>query len=142
MRSLGFLLVALVALASAGPAAAAAGPQDGDGPDSFGVWRNPKGSVHVEIKPCGASVCGEVIWANEKAQRDAREGGHADLIGMQLFRDFVQVGPRLWRGRVFVPDINRTFSGTAERVDAVTIRARGCVLPIIACKAQIWTRVR
>ena len=140
MPRTGILLAVLGALALASPAAAAAGPDGALG--SFGVWRNPKGSVHVEIKPCGASVCGQVVWANEKAMRDAREGGHADLIGMQLFRDFVQVGPTTWRGRVFVPDLNRTFAGTAERVDATTIRARGCVLPVIACKAQIWTRVR
>src|SRR5438067_525501 len=37
----------------------------------FGVWRNPKDSVHVEIRPCGASACGYVVWAAAHAQADA-----------------------------------------------------------------------
>jgi len=139
MLPVGFLSAALL---TAFASSAAAAPDGGAAPVSLGVWRNPKGSVEVEIKPCGAGVCGEVVWANEKALRDAREGGHADLVGMQLFRDFVQTGPTTWKGKVFVPDLNRTFAGTAEHIDATTMRARGCVLPIVACKAQLWTRLR
>jgi uncharacterized protein (DUF2147 family) len=143
MRRVGFLLAGLSAVALAGSAGAATWPAEvGEQPANYGVWRNPKGSVQVEIKPCGPNICGEVVWANEKAMRDAREGGHETLIGMQLFRDFVQVKPGSWKGKVFVPDLNRTFTGVAERIDATTMRAKGCVLPIIACKAQIWTRVR
>ena len=81
----------LSALAAAGLLAAAPAFAQGaasSGPLT-GVWRNPKNSVHVEIKPCGAGACGYVVWANEKAKADAREGGTKDLIGLQLFRNFV-----------------------------------------------------
>jgi uncharacterized protein (DUF2147 family) len=138
MRRSGFLLAALVAAPQllAPPAGAA------DAPRSYGLWRNPKGSVNVEIRSCGTSICGYVVWANEKAIRDAREGGTEELIGLQLFSDFVQTGPGRWKGKVFVPDLNRTFAGTAERIDDGHIRAKGCVVPIIACKAQVWVRLR
>jgi uncharacterized protein (DUF2147 family) len=106
----------------------------------FGVWRNPKNSVHVELVPCGEAACGYVVWANEKAQRDAREGGTDDLIGMQIFRDMQSAGDGRWTGKVFVPDLNRTVSGRAEAQGDGRLLARGCLIAGVLCKTQVWTR--
>jgi len=127
-------LVALVGLASA-PAHAA-----GEG-KGYGVWRNPHDSVRVEIKSCGDSTCGVVVYASPKAQADARKSGYDTLIGQQLLRDFEPVGNGAMRGKVFVPTLKVTLSGTAEFIDAKTMRAKGCVLGKVLCKSQIWTRV-
>ena len=108
--------------------------------DLFGVWRNPKDSVHLDIRPCGASACGYVVWASEKAQEDARRGSGLTLMGLQLLRDFTPDGAG-WRGKVFAPDLNRTFSGTARPLDAGRLEARGCLLGRVLCKRQVWTRV-
>ena len=136
MRVVG-LAATVVAMLMASPFAARAAE-----PTDYGVWRNPKNSVHVHVTPCGSGqACGTVVWANEKAQRDAREGGTAQLIGLQLFRNFTEVKPSVWRGRIFIPDLNRTFAGTAEVLDPRTIRASGCAVPRVACKAQVWVRI-
>jgi uncharacterized protein (DUF2147 family) len=45
------------------------------GANLTGVWRNPRGSVHVDIGPCGTAICGVVVWANDKAKEDARRAG-------------------------------------------------------------------
>jgi uncharacterized protein (DUF2147 family) len=131
------LLVSLAALAclAAAPASAA-----GATTDVFGVWRNPKNSVHVDIRPCGDSACGYVVWASEKARKAAFEGSGKELVGQQLFREFVKISDE-WRGRVFVPDLNRTFSGGARLRDDTHLEARGCVLGRILCKTQLWTRI-
>lgn len=86
-------------------------------------------------------MCGIVVWANEKAKADARKGGVDPLIGARLFRDFSQTRPDTWRGKVFVPDIGKTFSGTITIVDADTIRADGCLIGRIGCRSQSWSRV-
>lgn len=104
-----------------------------------GVWRNPKDTVHVEIKPCPAGACGYVVWATEKAKADARDGGTKQLIGLQLLQDFAQDKRGVWRGKVFVPDLNRTFTGSAELANPTTLKAKGCFTVI--CKSQTWTRV-
>ena len=106
-----------------------------------GVWRNPKNSVHVRIASCGAAACGHVVWASDKAKRDAAEGGARELIGLQLFRDFVQQKSGAWKGKVFVPDLNATFNGTAEQTDAATLKAKGCLIGGLLCKTQTWRRV-
>jgi uncharacterized protein (DUF2147 family) len=105
------------------------------------VWQNPSNSVHVRVHDCGTSRCGTVVWANDKAKADSARGGTPNLVGTELFRDFKEVSPKLWKGKVFVPDLNGTFSGTGTVVDANTIIAKGCAVGNIGCKSQTWTRV-
>ena len=105
------------------------------------VWHNPSNSVHVRIHDCGASRCGTVVWANDKAKADSARGGTPNLVGTELFRDFQEVSPKVWKGKVFVPDLNHTFSGTGTVTDANTIVAKGCAVGNVGCKSQTWTRV-
>ncbi len=106
-----------------------------------GLWRNPSGNVEVRIEDCGPKVCGRVASASDRAKADAARGGHPNLIGMDLFEDFTREGPNTFRGRVFVPDINRRFSGKLTVQDANTIRVRGCLTRNTGCRSQTWTRV-
>lgn len=134
--------LALIASLTAGLAAAApAAAGDTAAPLQSGVWKNPKNSVHVELRPCGENACGYVVWANAKAQADARKGGTDNLIGMQLLRDFKPHKDGVWRGKVFVPDLNATFSGSAQLIDQRTMKARGCLIGSFGCKSQTWTRI-
>ena len=133
MRSLLLSIAALAWFASASGSSAAQN-------DLFGVWRNPKNSVHIDIQPCGASACGRVIWASEKARAAALKGSGKELVGLQLFREF-EPDEDEWRGKVFVPDLNRTFSGAVRLRDASHLEARGCALGRLFCKTQTWTRV-
>lgn len=107
----------------------------------FDAWRNPSGSVHVQAHPCGEALCGTVIWANEKARADVARAGAGELVGSLLFKDFVFDGPERVRGRVNVPDIGRTFSGTVTLAGPDTARARGCLAGRVGCRSQDWTRI-
>ena len=106
------------------------------------VLRNPQNSVHVRIHPCGKTRCGTVIWANAKAKADSARGGTPNLVGTQLFREFREVSPKVWKGKVFVPDLNRVFTGTGTVKDQDTIAARGCLVGNIGCKSEVWKRVK
>lgn len=129
----GLAIATGLALASNAAAQPAAGVE--------GVWRNPKNSVHVNIKACGQKLCGYVVWASEDAKADARKGGTENLVGLQLLRDFGPEKPGVWKGKVFVPDLRATFAGRAELVDANTLRARGCLVAGVFCKGQTWRRI-
>jgi len=106
------------------------------------VLRNPQNSVHVRIHPCGKTRCGTVVWANAKAKADSARGGTPNLVGTELFREFREVSPKVWKGKVFVPDVDRVFSGTGTVKDKDTIVARGCLIGNMGCKSQVWTRVK
>ena len=132
------MILGLAILAFAGTAIAAG---TGSADHSFGTWRNPQNSVHVRAEPCGQRMCGVVVWANDKALADAARGGTANLVGATLFKDFRLQKPGLWRGKVFVPDIGKTFSGTIEVVDETHLKGSGCLVGRIGCKSQSWTRI-
>jgi uncharacterized protein (DUF2147 family) len=142
-------LVVAVALLAAAPAVAQ-NPARTDNPAAavaklpdnsyLGTWQNPSGSVRIRASTCGPKVCGTVVFANDKAKADAKRGGTDPLIGTQLFEDFTARSPNQWRGRVFVPDMNRRVTGTATLQDENTIRVEGCAARVI-CRNQVWTRV-
>jgi len=110
-------------------------------PSIYGVWRNPKNSVHLEIRGCETGTCGYVVWASPHAREDARKGSGKELVGMQLLRSFAPDAREVWRGKVFVPDLNRTFSGSAQLIGDGTLKAKGCFIANILCKSQTWTRI-
>ena len=133
-----FLLSTLLLAAPA----AAAPPMDWTG-----IWRNPSNSVRIRAQQCGrgrgrdAGMCGTVVWASPKAKADvAAKGG--TLIGSQLFRDFRQEDDGVWYGDVYVPDIDKTFSGTITLRGRNTLIGEGCLFAGLGCRAQTWTRVR
>lgn len=125
-------LAILVCLA-AGPLAAAQ--------ESFGIWENPQGSVHIKLESCGDARCGVVVWANAKAKADALEGGTANLIGTTILRDFRETADGKWEGKAFVPDIGKEFSGFATVENDSTLTVKGCLVGHFGCKSQTWTEI-
>jgi uncharacterized protein (DUF2147 family) len=117
--------------------AANAGEQEA----AIGTWRNLRNTMHIEIRHCGNSLCGTVVWASDQAIADARRGGTGDLIGTQVFRDFRQDSAGNWYGKVFVPDLNKTLSGTIVLVDRNTLKGSGCLVGRILCKSKILVRI-
>jgi uncharacterized protein (DUF2147 family) len=106
-----------------------------------GSWRNPGGSVVVAVAPCGEAWCGRVHWASEKAVADARRGGTDPLVGSELLSDLVPAGDGRWKGRMFVPDLNRSSHAELRLLGPDTVKVTGCAALGIVCKSQTWTRV-
>ena len=127
------MIAAGLALAGAANAAPPA-------PKWAGVWRNASNTVRLRAAPCGNAMCGTVIWASDKAKADVAAQGR-DLVGTQLFSDFRQDGDGLWYGQVYVPDIDRSLSGTIAVNGPNQITGTGCLLGNFGCKTQVWTRV-
>ena len=125
-------LLAIAAALSAQPASDAASID--------GNWRNPGGSVVVTIEPCGDAYCGTVDWASDQAKADARRGGTDALIGTQLMTGFKTAGPGKWRGRLFIPDINRRSKAELRMVGDDRLKVTGCAVGRVICKSQLWTR--
>ncbi len=104
------------------------------------TWINPHGTVKVETAPCNGKLCGWVVWATPEAMQDARDSGVHTLIGTELLQDYRQVAAGRWQGRVYVPDMGRTFDSTITRPEPDRIKISGCVLGGMFCKSQVWRR--
>ncbi len=127
------LLLCLFALCSIASQAVAAEPIDG-------TWINPHGTVMVKTGACSDKLCGWVSWANEEALSDAADAGVNHLIGTELLQDYHASGQGHWTGRVYVPDMGKTFYSTIEQLDANRLKISGCLLGGWFCKSQIWQR--
>lgn len=106
----------------------------------IGTWVNPKGSVKVQTGGCGDKLCGWVIWANPQATTDAHEAGIDKLIGITLLQDYHATGPGRWQGRVYVPDMGKTYYSTIRQLDPNSLKISGCILGGWICKSQTWQR--
>ncbi len=135
-RGIARIMLGLVALTST-TIGAAAGADDA----AIGTWRNLHDTMHIEIHHCGESMCGKVVWAGEQAIADAKRGGTRDLIGTEIFRDFRRDAGGNWQGKVFVPDLNKTFSGTIVLVDRNTLKGSGCLVGHLLCKSKVLVRI-
>jgi uncharacterized protein (DUF2147 family) len=102
-----------------------------------GRWINPSKSVIIEITPCGEVLCGTVVWASEKAKRDARKGTH-HLVGTRLLTGMKHSSAHVWKGRIFVPDHNMHASAKLRPEGGTHLKVSGCVMMI--CKSQTWTK--
>lgn len=107
-----------------------------------GQWKNPKGSVVVEVAPCGSNWCGTVVDANAKARASARKGGTPNLIGTRILSNLRATGSGKFKGHVFDPKRNIRAPATIKVVSPNAIEVKGCAIAgMLLCKEQRWTRV-
>ena len=102
-----------------------------------GKWINPSKSVIIDIAPCGHVLCGTVVWASEKAKKDASKGTK-HLVGTHLLTGMTHSSAHVWKGKIFVPDQNMHASAKLKPEGAAHLKVSGCVLMI--CKSQTWTK--
>jgi uncharacterized protein (DUF2147 family) len=106
-----------------------------------GVWRNMRNTIHLRLAPCGNALCGTVVWATETSRTDARQGSGKELIGSAVLTDLVPTGPDSWRGKAYVPDIDRRAPSTVFRIKPDLLRVSGCVLAGLICRTRHWQRI-
>ena len=133
-RLLPILFVAIGAMQPT-PAAAAASPS------VYGLWRNPLGTIETRIAPCGTRLCGTIFRASPEAERDARDAGVRELVGVQLLQHYRKVAPGRWKGRVYVPDMGGTFASRMVQLSPTQLKISGCMIGGSLCKSQLWTRL-
>jgi uncharacterized protein (DUF2147 family) len=125
----------------AGAAAVSVAPQPPAGGDLvLGTWINSNSTVAVEVRNCGALICGTVVRASRSSEEDARKGGVREMVGTNVLRDFRPSGPGRWTGRVFVPERGRTLHSNLILIDRNHIQVEGCILGGLICQHEVWHR--
>lgn len=125
----GLLITTLLALSAA------------QGPDRSaieGFWKNPIGSAIIGIEPCGRALCGKVVWASERGQREAAKGAR-NVVGTTVLTGLTRHDDR-WSGTLFIPDDNIHVSARLQPVGRNKLKLTGCAFVGLFCRTQIWTR--
>lgn len=103
-----------------------------------GHWRNPIGSAIIDIAPCGSALCGKVVWASERGQREVATNSPR-VVGTTVLTDLHPIGPR-WTGKLYIPDDNINVAARLQLLNARELKLTGCALAGLICRTQIWTR--
>lgn len=112
------------AVASLAPAVAA--------DSAVGTWLRDTGASRVRVAPCGAALCGTVVWLRDKDT--------ASKVGQRVFYDMKPSGADAWSGSAFNPEDGKTYSGKMS-VSGNTLSTSGCVFGGLICKSISWSRV-
>lgn len=104
-----------------------------------GRWKSPGGNSIVDIAPCGASLCGTVAWASEKARQAAKKGA-PQLIGAQLLTNLTERGQGRWQGRLFIPDKNMRVTAKLQLASPQQLKVSGCLAGRALCRSELWSR--
>ena len=121
-RLLAATTILTVITCAAGPAFAA---------DVSGTWLRDTGASKVKFAPCGASMCGHIVWLKPGADPKAK-------VGQRVFFDMKPNGDNAWSGSAFNPEDGKTYTGKMT-LSGSTLTTSGCVMGII-CKSSNWTR--
>lgn len=122
-------ITALVALSAA---------QGADPAPLEGFWKNPVGSAIIAIAPCGRTLCGKVVWASARGQREAAKGA-SNVVGTTVLTGLALRGDRWW-GTLFIPDDNIRVAAKLQPLGRSQLKLTGCALVGLFCRTQIWTR--
>jgi uncharacterized protein (DUF2147 family) len=135
-------VLALAAMIAATAAAARAATIEGD-------WRTADGLADVRIAPCGAKLCGVIVWLKRPVDKVTGLPRHdtlnpdpslrdRPLLGLPLIRDMVPASPDHWvDGKIYDPDSGKTYASKMSLRADGALKIEGCIA--IFCKAQIWT---
>ena len=93
------------------------------------IWRTAKddngNSGLIEVKPCGATLCGTLIKSFDSAGKEMA----SDNIGKKIISETVATGGGAYKGKVFSPDRNKTYSSKLM-LKGNTLSVSGCVMGI------------
>jgi uncharacterized protein (DUF2147 family) len=96
-----------------------------------GYWKNPIGSAIIAIEPCGAALCGKVVWASTRGRQEVASHTH-QVVGMTVLTA-LRPDRGHWSGSLYIPDDDIHV--------AAHLQLTGCALAGLICRTQTWTRV-
>ncbi len=110
----------------------AAGGALAAGSDPRGVWLNDSGRGAVEIRDCGAKLCGHVVWT--------RDASDTKGCGRQIIGEASPSGSGTWGGGwIYSPERKRKFDVELKPLGDGTLRVTGFAGTKLFSKTMVWT---
>ena len=111
----------------------------------FGLFLTEERNSVIEIKNCGESVCGNVVWLNPEtlddgiAPEQATSKKGEKVLGLTMLKGFEKADSDWRGGTIYDPGKDKTYSSRLERLSNGSLQVKGCIS--FFCQTQIWTSV-
>ncbi len=102
--------------------------------DISGTWLRESGLSKVKFGPCGAVMCGNIVWIKAGTDTPAK-------VGQRLFFDIKPTGPNTWSASYANPDDGKTYAAKFS-LSGGTLTTAGCALGGMICRSSTWTRAK
>jgi hypothetical protein len=97
------------------------------------VWLDQTGRGAVEIKECGANLCGHLVWVKDATNKKG--------CGIQIIGNVKPVGKDTWDGGwIYDPDRNAKYSVELKPIGADKLRVIGYAGSKLFSETMIWKR--
>jgi len=117
-----------------------------------GYWVVEGERAIVEIAPCGAELCGDIVWfrteeqgVNPPGARDARNADEQmrdrPICGLRILWGLTAAGrPDVYkRGRIYDPEIGETYRANVS-LDEAALKLRGYLGTPAIGRTETWSR--
>ena len=104
-----------------------------------GYWKNPIGSAIIAVVPCGGALCGKVVWASARGQREVSKNT-SKVVGTIVLTGLKFANGR-WAGSLYIPDDDIHVAAKLQPVGRERLQITGCAVLGLFCRTQVWTRV-
>ena len=114
-----------------------------------GYWRTAEGDGLVQIRPCGAQICGYLVdhdklrvdpAAKDMMNTDMTQRGRP-MMDMLLLASFSGGPSKFEGGKIYNPENGKTYVGILELLDTARLKVTGCLVRPL-CGSQVWKRAR
>lgn len=96
-----------------------------------GVWMNDTGRGAIEIKQCGDSLCGHVIWVKDTTDTKG--------CGRQILGEITPAGSGTWgNGWVYSPERKKRYDVEIKPLSDGTLRVMGYAGSKLFSRTMIW----
>ena len=103
-----------------------------------GRWKNPIGSAIIAIEPCGDELCGKVVWASARGEREVARNTR-QIVGTIVLTGLRREGSE-WKGSLYIPDDDIHVTAHLRPLGRGQLKLTGCGLMGLICRTQMWTR--
>lgn len=100
--------------------------------DPLGIWVDEDKRGAVEVRRCGNSLCGYVVWVRDPKDRHG--------CGQQLMGDVVRTGSGWDNGWIASPEDGSKYSVAIEPVSQNSLKVIGYAGSKLFSKTMMWTR--
>jgi uncharacterized protein (DUF2147 family) len=118
-----------------------------------GFWVTEGGESHIEIRQCGAYLCGTIVWMKEPLDGTGQPktdrlnpdpiARARPLLGLEILSNFAPAAePGQWEeGLIYSPRDGHVYRANLTLIDVDRLEVRGYIgLPLFG-SSQIWQRV-
>ena len=121
-------------------------------PTVTGVWLDNDGKAGVEVKPCGAEMCGNIVWL--KAPLDPKGKPWTDelnsnvsmrgkpICGLQIIGGLKPAANGLWQGGwIYDPEEGKRFDLELSLENPGTLKVFGYAGVRLLSETMMWKRL-